>query len=39
VINGRAHKTEGHKKAREEWMVLIWTEPKKCDTGLRGEYH
>jgi hypothetical protein len=23
VVNGRAHKTEGHKKAREEWMVLI----------------
>jgi DNA invertase Pin-like site-specific DNA recombinase len=23
VINGRAHKTDGHKKAREEWMVLI----------------
>jgi DNA invertase Pin-like site-specific DNA recombinase len=23
VIGGRAHKTEGHKKAREEWMVLI----------------
>ncbi len=23
VINGRAHKTEGHKKARAEWMVLI----------------
>jgi hypothetical protein len=23
VINGRAHKTQGHKKAREEWMVLI----------------
>jgi hypothetical protein len=23
VINGRAHKTEGHKKLRSEWMVLI----------------
>jgi len=23
VVNGRAHKTDGHKKAREEWMVLL----------------
>lgn len=23
IVNGRARKTEGHKKAREEWMVLI----------------
>ncbi|MEP6891448.1 MAG: recombinase family protein, partial [Nitrospirota bacterium] len=48
VLDGRAHKTQGHKKARSEWMVLIrdhhpgyisWEQYERNQKLLAGNAH